>query len=370
MTAKQTLIGPGLVNAHTHIYSGLAPLGMPMPKKPPQNFVQILEQIWWKLDRALDKDSLRASARLYVANSLLSGTTTLIDHHESPNFIKGSLDILADVCQELGIRALLCYGATDRNFGQKEGQDGLEECRRFIQSNKRSLVQGLIGLHASFTVSDETILKAGELCRELNTVLHIHLAEDQADVLDARKRGYPGPLERLRDLDALPKGSILAHCVHLDDEQVELAQKLGCWIVQNPRSNKGNNVGYPKALGHSDKVALGTDGFPADMCAERYFLFELAKENNEDMQVVERRTTAAWSLIKQHFGCNFAPVSEGTPADIGALEWSNDTVKAHNLCVAGKPVVKDGQLLTADINAINNEAKEQAKKLWQKMLSL
>ncbi|MEE8143071.1 MAG: amidohydrolase family protein, partial [Planctomycetota bacterium] len=166
---------PGWVNAHTHIYSALAPLGMPDPEPPPENFVQILERVWWRLDRALDRDSLRASARLYAAEALLAGTTTLIDHHESPEFIEGSLDVLADACQELGIRALLCYGATERNGGREEAERGLAECRRFIESNTRPQLRGLIGLHASFTVSDETIRQAAELCQDLDTVLHVHL---------------------------------------------------------------------------------------------------------------------------------------------------------------------------------------------------
>ena len=121
-------IEPGGVNAHTHIYSGLAPLGMPPPEPPPENFLQILERVWWRLDRALDRESLRASARFYVAESLLSGTTTLIDHHESPEFVEGSLDVLADACEELGMRAALCFGATERNGGREEARRGLAEC--------------------------------------------------------------------------------------------------------------------------------------------------------------------------------------------------------------------------------------------------
>ena len=145
---------PGAINAHTHIYSGLAPLGMPPPERDPETFVEILERVWWRLDRALDEESLRASARLYVAEALLAGTTTLIDHHESPNFIAGSLDVIADACEELGVRALLCYGATERNGGRQEARDGLAECRRFITglgSNKEIiLTPTCYGSHALF----------------------------------------------------------------------------------------------------------------------------------------------------------------------------------------------------------------------------
>jgi len=170
---------------------------MPVPERTPATFVQILERVWWRLDRALDERSLRASARYYVAEALMNGTTVLVDHHESPDFIEGSLDVLADVCHELGVRALLCYGATERNRGRDEAREGLRECARFVHANRRPLVRGLVGLHASFTVSDETLEEARDLCRDLGVVSHVHVAEDHADVDDARGRGYDGPLERL-----------------------------------------------------------------------------------------------------------------------------------------------------------------------------
>ncbi|MCG8510204.1 MAG: amidohydrolase family protein, partial [Rhodospirillales bacterium] len=229
-------IGPGNVCAHTHLYSGLAPYGMPEANPAPETFVQILERIWWRLDRALDEEALRVSARDYVAHALLAGTTALIDHHESPNLIEGSVAILAHACEDLGMRALLCYGATERNFGMEEAKRGLAECAKIPTTTS---VRGLVGLHASFTVSDRTIREAGDLARDLGTVLHIHVAEAKSDVEDAQSRGYEGPLERLIALEALIPGSILAHGVHLSPEQVKRAEDLGCWLVQNPRSNEG-----------------------------------------------------------------------------------------------------------------------------------
>ncbi|MGZ7031406.1 MAG: amidohydrolase family protein [Thermoanaerobaculia bacterium] len=254
----------GDLNAHTHLYSGLAPFGMARPST--SNFLEILQKIWWRLDRALDERSLRAAARLYVAEALQLGTTMLIDHHESPNFIEGSLDVLADVCQELGMRALLCYGATERNFGRDEAVRGLRECERFIRSNRRPLVRGAVGLHASFTVSDDTIREAGDLCRSLGVRLHVHVAEDLCDVRDAQRRGYATPLQRLYVLGALVPGSILAHGVHLTDDDLGILERQELWVVENPRSNEANGVGRPPRL-HSH-IALGTDGFPSDMAAE------------------------------------------------------------------------------------------------------
>jgi cytosine/adenosine deaminase-related metal-dependent hydrolase len=323
----------GFVNAHTHLYSGLAPLGLPAPEPPPQDFVQILERVWWRLDRALDHRALRAAARFYVADALRRGTVGLVDHHESPGCIEGSLDVLADACQELGMPAVLCYGATERNGGPDEARRGLAECRRFIQANRRSHVRGVVGLHASFTVSDDSIAAAAALCRELGTVLHVHVAEDRADVEDARRRGWPGPLERLRALDALPAGSILAHGVHLDEGQVRLAASLGCWIVQNPRSNRGNRVGYPAALGASARVALGTDGYPSDGADETAALLDDARAHGDDAGSAARRPEQGHQLLGERFGA----VPPAATVDDVALA------------------------------AITTEATVEAERLWQRM---
>lgn len=309
---------PGFLNAHTHLYSGLAPFGMPVPAEPLPNFVAILERIWWRLDRALDERSLAASARWYVAEARSLGCVGLNDHHESPNFIEGSLDVLADACQEAGLPALLCFGATERNGGRDEARRGLAECRRFVLANRRPLVRGAVGLHASFTVSDATIREAGELCRELGTVLHVHVAEDGADVDDARKRGYAGPLERLEALGALVPGSILAHGVHLSEAQVRRAESLRCWLVQNPRSNLGNRVGYAKALKASRAVALGTDGYPSDGVAERAALYAQAERHGDDMAAAQRRYEAGHALLAERFDGRL-PRPVGTALDAAAL---------------------------------------------------
>jgi cytosine/adenosine deaminase-related metal-dependent hydrolase len=278
-----------MINAHTHLYSALMPLMSPRasarglearaalesatlapPLRPGPSlslgvtFRETLEQIWWPLDRALDADMLRAGARLYVAEAVLAGTTAIIDHHESPSMIEGSLDILADVCEELGMPALLCYGATERNGGREEAKRGLAECVRFITKNRRKHVRGAIGLHAAFTVSDATIAEAGALCRELGVPLHVHVAEDRIDI-----DGFA----RLRN--ALVPGSIVAHGVHLTEDEVRECDAMGLWLVHNPRSNAANRVGYAASLRASQRVVLGTDGFPSDMLQEIAALDEM-----------------------------------------------------------------------------------------------
>ena len=308
---------------------------MPAPAIAPTNFVEILERVWWRLDRAIDSEILRASAEYDVAEALRLGAVGLIDHHESPNFIEGSLDVIADVCQELGMPAVLCYGATERNGGRDEAKRGLAECKRLITENTRPLVKGAVGLHACFTVSDETIREAADLARELDTVLHVHVAEDSADVIDARERGYAGLIDRLEKCNAMYSGSIFAHGIHLEASEVQACAEAGIWIVQNPRSNRGNNVGYPKALSESSLVALGTDGYEADMNAEAQALFEDAAKAGDDMGCAEMRADASAVLLTT-FWDGVQPQAAPAPDE-------------------------------TTMQSIHNRATAQAERLWQRM---
>ncbi|MBI2375556.1 MAG: amidohydrolase family protein [Deltaproteobacteria bacterium] len=365
LSADGALIALGRVNAHTHLYSGLAPLGLPAPLPTPTSFVEILERVWWLLDRALDARTLRAAARLYVAEALLAGTTSIVDHHESPSFIEGSLDVLALAFDELGGRALLTYGATERNGGRVEAKRGLDECARFFWSREPGRVRGLVGLHAAFTVSDETLREAGELARSLETAVHVHVAEDLADVEDAKRRGYSGVLGRLLTHSALPAGSILAHGVHLGPDEVQRANDAGLWLVQNPRSNKYNQVGYPRALAKSALVALGTDGFPSAMDDEALALADEARAHEEPLEVVMRRTDAGRALIEAHLGLKLR-LEPGADADLVVLAENG----VRHTLVAGEIVVEHGQLATADLEAIREEAKSAAPTLFAQMRML
>ncbi len=404
--AERLEIGPdavvrgGEVNAHTHLYSGLAPLGMPAATPPPENFLQILERVWWRLDRALDAASLRASARLYIAESLLAGTTALVDHHESPAFIDGSLDVLADAAEGLGIRLATGYGVTERNHGRDEARAGLEECRRFAVTNTRRLVRPMVALHASFTVSDRTVSEAGDLCRELGIPIHVHVAEDISDTLDAHKRGYEGAFHRLARLDALVPGSILAHGVDLDDPAAHQADANGLWLVQNPRSNKGNRVGWPYALGASARVATGTDGYPSTMRDEWLALADGMIEHADrrasgDPEQLARRRHGAHRLASERFGAPFSelPVS-GAAADLAIYAVDGmpgrelarvlddvdlfrakhraepSLARPRHVFAAGRLVVKDGRLTSGDLDEIRGDAGREAKRLWARMSAL
>ena len=360
----RVVLRAGAVNAHTHLYSGLAPLGLPPPARPPNNFLEILQRVWWRLDRALDAPLLRASARYAIADALLSGTTSLIDHHESPGFIEGSLDVLADCAQELGLRLALGYGATERNGGPEEGRRGLAECERFLKESKRTLVRGLVALHASFTVSDDTIRAAGELARKLSVPVHVHVAEDSADLFDAQRRGYEGPLERLMTLGALPQGSIIAHGVHLTAVQVQRAKVAGLWFVQNPRSNEGNRVGYPAALRGSAMVALGTDGWPSDMEAEAAALKRLGSAAGDPDEVLEARTTAGHRLASEVFGERLGQIQQNAAADVVV---GIPGEPPRHVVVGGRRVVIEGRLITGDLAEIRARAHEAAPELWKRM---
>ncbi|MBK7878623.1 MAG: amidohydrolase family protein [Planctomycetes bacterium] len=365
--AADVELRPGFVNAHTHLYSGLAPLGMPAPKRAPDTFLQILERVWWRLDRALDARALRASARLALAEGLLAGTTSFVDHHESPEFVDGSLDVLAECAEELGARLVVTYGATERNGGREEARRGLEECARFVRANASSPVRGLVGLHASFTVGDDTLREAGELARELGVPVHVHVAEDWTDVADAHERGYDGALGRLLACDALPKGSILAHGVHLTVDEVRRASELGLWLVQNPRSNEGNKVGYPRALVASANVALGTDGWPADMRVERDALFRLGTQNGDARAALDARVDAGRRLVGALTGAKLGAIEDGASADV--ILGAPNAPPRHVL-VAGRVVVRNGELVTADLERLRSEARFEAARLWPRMSAL
>ncbi len=355
-------IEPGRINAHTHLYSGLVPFDMPPPSPPPENFLQILQRLWWRLDRALDGATLRAAARYYIAEALLAGTTTLIDHHESPHFIDGSLDLLADACEELGIRALLGYGASERNGGAAEADAGLQECARLVRGRAASstALRGAVAIHASFTVSDATLRRAGRLCRDLGAPLHIHLAEDRSDVADAQRRGYAGPLQRLVALEVPLENAILAHGVCLSVAEAAAATAAGAWLVHNPRSNRNNRVGYASALHANPRVALGSDGFPARMEDE------VAALAPADRARVAERHRAAARLNSALFGIPFAaalPAAPGCAADFRVV----DAAGVRHVVVGGRLVVRDRRLLTADPAEIRAAAATAARDLWARM---
>jgi cytosine/adenosine deaminase-related metal-dependent hydrolase len=255
----------------------------------------------------------------------------------------------------------VAYGATERNDGREEARRGLAECARFVRARRFPRVRGMVALHASFTVSDETVREAGELARALEAPLHVHVAEDRADVRDAEKRGFGGPFERLVSLEALVPGSILAHGVWLDEAAVRAADARAAWLVQNPRSNANNKVGYPRALGASTRVAIGTDGFAADMVAEHRALGEEAARNADPAspEILDARRGGGVRLAAELFDDLATDVVVGVPG-----------APPRRVVVGGRLVVDEGRLVHGDLEAIRAHAREEAARLWGRMNAL
>jgi cytosine/adenosine deaminase-related metal-dependent hydrolase len=332
---------PGLVCAHHHLYSTLA-RGMPAPPSTPRSFVEILEQVWWRLDAALDHNLLSWSARLGAVEALEAGTTAIVDHHESPNAIDGSLDVIAEACAEVGVRVVCAYGVTDRH-GPKGAVAGLAENERFLRGGGR----GMVGVHAAFTCDDETLVAAAGLAADHGVGVHIHVAEAGVDA---------GAGERLRPLAT--EQWLVAHAVHLD-------QPLPGTVVHNPRSNLNNGVGYARPA-RFPRVALGSDGIGASMLDE--FGLAYAMHRADD---VTATPDAAWSWLSA--GADLVPEVRGDE-----VTWSADRadpwylaftpgVRAERVVVDGEVVVEDGRVTKVDGERIRARAWEEAKRLWQRL---
>lgn len=364
------LVLPGNVCAHTHLYSALA-RGMPYALEPPRDFLQILQRVWWRLDRALDAESIRASALVGGMEALLSGTTTLVDHHASPNAIDGSLDVVADALESLGIRSVLCYETSDRD-GPERALAGVEENRRFL-ATERPLARGLVGAHASFTLSDETLLA----CAEAGP-LHIHVAEGDVD---------RGAFRRLTRLGVLDERTLLAHGIHVDEQEIADFRAGGATLAHNARSNMNNAVGRARVLELGPHVALGTDGIGSDMFEEsRAAWFRL---HEDDLlapgswpldTLAESGRLAGRIFSEPHLGT----LVPGAPADLVVLDyvppapldgtnfaghWIFGLSSRHvrDVMVAGRWVVRDGRLALVDQDALAAEARREAARLWARL---
>jgi putative selenium metabolism protein SsnA len=235
LDAQGKLAMPGLICAHTHFYGAFA-RGMAVPGEAPQNFPEILEKLWWQLDKALYWQDMRYSALVCLIDAVRHGTTTLIDHHASPSAIEGSLDIISEAVEEAGVRACLCYEVTDRD-GKERAEAGIEENRRFIQKaggEQSGKLAATFGLHASLTLSDETQEKAVEVANGLGVGFHIHVAEDMADQRDSLKKSGLRVVERLNKFGILGPKTIAVHCVHVDAYEMEILQDTGTRVVHNP----------------------------------------------------------------------------------------------------------------------------------------
>ncbi len=336
-------VTPGLVCSHHHLYSALAP-GMPAPPRTPGGFAEILELVWWRLDRALDLEMLEWSAKLGALEALEAGCTAIVDHHESPNAIEGSLDVIAGACAEVGVRVSCCYGVTDRH-GADGATRGLAENERYLAAGGR----GYVGVHAAFTCSDDTLAAAADLACRHGVGVHIHVAEGPPDV-DASQR-----LAGLTD-----ERWLLVHGVHLPTSH----ELLGT-IVTNPRSNMNNAVGYadPTRFAPANPVALGTDGIGADMLEE--FRVAYARLREHDVTATPERPwewlTYGWELMPE--ARNDTVCWSFPSADPWCLAYMTG-VRARDIIIDGECVLTDGVATRVDATEIRAKAAEQAQRLF------
>ena len=395
LDAHGQYVMPGNICAHTHFY-GAYSRGMSIPGAAPKAFPEILEKLWFKLDQALTMEDVRYSALVCIIDAIKHGTTTLIDHHASPNAIAGSLDEIAQTVEESGIRAALCYEVTDRG-GAERMQTGIDENVRFIQSVKsgnslNGRLAALFGLHAGLTLSERTL----DLCREAlpdDTGFHIHVAEHPSDEYDSLAKSGMRAVDRLQKHGILGPKTIVAHAVHVDTREINILADTGTWVTHQPRSNMNNAVGIAaieSMMRAGVKVGLGNDGMSNDMWEEwkaTYFVHKLANRDPRRMSAADIAQMAIYTnaeLVNNLFDTGPVGVLKpGAQADIIFVDYQPFTpLTAGNLpwhivfgfhssmitmtMVDGKVLMKDRELLTLDEEKIASEALRNAPGVWER----
>jgi putative selenium metabolism protein SsnA len=349
--------------------------------------VEILELVWWRLDRALDAPAIRSSALSGLLDAIRCGTTTLVDHHASPNCIDGSLDMIADAFDTVGARGVLCYEVTDRG-GPERREAGLRENERFVKA-ARPMTRGMLGAHASFTLDDGTLEALAATARRLRTGVHIHVAEDACDEDDSLRRCGKRAATRLHDAGAVPVDSIAAHGVHLDHEEIGTLLNDGAWLVHNCRSNLNNRVGRAPVDRFGNRSALGTDGIDGDMFSESRTAFFRAREESLDADAARYTgmLSAGAALASRYFDIPVGRLETGAAADLIVLEYDPPTpLTADNLAwhwmfgmhsglvrdvmIGGRWVLRSRRFVNVDEEKIRADARSEAVKLWKGMETL
>ena len=388
--AQSMLLMPGMICAHTHFYGAFA-RGMYIPGEPAKDFPEILQKLWWPLDRSLDLDGVRSSAEVCLVDAIRNGTTTLIDHHASQNAIDGSLDAIATAVEASGLRSVLCYEVTDRD-GPEAARAGIRENVRFAEAVRGSppaeRVVATFGLHASMTLSDETL----EACRAESDRFHVHVAEHPADAWDSLSRSGKRTVERLHAFGITGDESIFAHCVHIDSWEMELLRETGTFVSHQPRSNMNNAVGaadVPAMLRGEMPVVLGNDGFSNDMFAEMKVTDQLHKVTSGDPRtlgadkVLEMAVYNNRRLARVFFDRPVGILTPGAFADLILLDYHPSTPlnsdnlpwhilfgisggHVHSTICHGRVVMRDRELLTLDEAEVSARSRERAQETWER----
>jgi putative selenium metabolism protein SsnA len=390
--AEQKLIMPGLINTHMHYYSTFA-RGMSLKDAPPSNFMEILERLWWRLDKVLTPEDVYYSALVPIIDCIKNGATTVFDHHASPYSVTGSLFNIAEAVQKAGLRSCLCYEVSERdgdeitNRGMKENLDFI----RYCNEKKDPMLKAMFGLHASVTLSDKILDKCVQDNDGTGAGFHIHVAEGIQDLQDARAKYNCGVVERLNKRGILGGKSIAAHCIHISEQEIDLLKETGTNVVHNPESNMGNAVGVSPVLQMFEKgvmLGMGTDGYTSDM-------FESLKAANCLHKHASQNPSAAWgepptmlfennrAIAAKYFDKPLGVLETGAYADVIIADYnpptrmSSGNVNSHMLyglsgravdttIINGQIVMQNRKLTVLDEQEICAKSRELADKAWER----
>ena len=386
------IILPGFICTHHHFYSTMA-RGMSIPGEPASNFVEILERLWWKVDRALDEEDIILSAQLPLIDCIRNGTTTVIDHHASPAARDGSLDLIENAVRQAGIRASLCYEVSDRNIPA----GGVAENQRFIKKVGKGdgQIAAMMGMHASFTLSDATIAECVGIAHDAGVGCHIHVAEDAADREDSLAKYHLPTVNRLHKLGVTGEQSIFVHCVHIDKAEMDILASTRTSVVHNPESNMNNAVGVTPLLKLLEKgvlVGLGTDGMGSDMLVQMRCAYLLHRLANQDPRVAFMEAPRLLlqnnaEIAQRQFGLKLGEITEGHPADLAIIDYQPPTplseanflghlifglvdATVDTTVCKGKILMQEKRVLSMDEERIAARSREIAPLMWQRLQDL
>lgn len=391
--ANQKVIMPGLINTHHHIYSAFA-RGLALNNPPANAFSDILKNVWWKIDKKLTQEDNKYSAYTTLIECIKDGVTTVFDHHASPYSVEGSLFTLSEAADDLGIRGSFCYEVSDRD-GQEILEAGIKENVDFIKyANSRNddMVKGMFGMHASFTLSHESLLKCREAMEGLNAGYHVHVAEGIEDVFDSLNKTGKRVVERLNDYGILGDKTFAVHCIHVNDREMDILRETNTTVINNPESNMGNAVGCAPVIRFFEKgltVGLGTDGYTSDMFESMKVENITHKANlcNSNVGFMETGAMAFKNnaaIASKYFNRPLGVLKEGAYADIIVVDYNPLTVMNENntlghilfgmtgrsvdtTIINGKVVMKDRKILTVDENEILRKSREVSSMLWERL---
>ncbi|HMP77680.1 MAG TPA: putative aminohydrolase SsnA [Kiritimatiellia bacterium] len=384
------VILPGLINAHHHLYSTLA-RGWTPPGEPGRNFKEILERVWWRLDRALTPEDVYYSSIIPLMEAAKAGCTTIIDHHASPGCTDGSLDIVERAFRETGLSGCLCYEVSDRN---RIG-DGIAENERFIRkcrAHPDGQMAALLGLHASMTLTPQTMERCAALVDELDVGVHVHVAEAECDGDVTRAEFHEGLMERFDRYGMTGPGSLFAHGIHLGAEELAILHQTNSMLVTNPESNMNNGLAVTPVLDALQRgilLGLGTDGMANAMIAQTRAAYLVQRDTHRDPRVafveacdmlLKNNRAICDRLFREHRG----ELTSGKLADIAVFDYTpftpfeSGTFFGHLLfglvhapvrhtVARGRVVVRDGALPHLDEAALRAKAVEHARKLWARI---